>query len=252
MTQTFTTDVDTCARCGTKQGSHYNITGHNFISSLADDEKVKEAQEKVLTAAKEDISLRTSEKYFQEVIDQALYEIDLMRKMPRQKVAFWKRKGLERARTLMEKQVSVMNSCLIASKAGFSQSVPPSNWYMGFLDKPNGVRGNYKIYSRAMPPQAIAAYGRALATGAFDLFTVHSPDITAFQSHAAVVRRTIDPLLIGWVNATPETDSDGNYRQIVAKASGAAETYPFLITAWDLAKDLEHAKILLAPPAIKI
>jgi len=78
-----------------------------------------------------------------------------------------------------------------------------------------------RIFNAPMPAHAATAYRRARECGLFDTFVVHSPraeDFRAVSAAEAPSLGLLDPVLVGLIGQQP-----------------------FLISQWDLAKDLESA-----------
>lgn len=164
---------------------------------------------------------------------QTEHELALMRRVPEMRV---------QARDL-ESNASSLRRTLRAIEAGFDPIKPTKSWYMGFLSKPDYVTSagqSYRLYTRAIPEFAIEALDKARALNLFNVFTVHSPDATAFTRHTIPMPRVVDPILIGWIGKPNPAAGGNSYSDFEAEG--------FLVAQWDLAADLAFSQLLLASP----
>lgn len=225
---------------------------------------VKPSIEQIAMRAQANPAEYTSLPLYEQLMAQAKYELELMKRLPEMK----------KQRTMLESRISIIQKCLVASQAGFAEFHPAQGWLLGFLSAPMvknrlhrlvKASDNYNLYTRPMPAVAIEAYIKARALGVFTAFTIHSPDASAFREYVpqiSTARRVknsagawvenvlskLDPVLIGWVNgeAVAKDGSDSFYN--ISEVSQSDIKHPFLVAAWDLGVDLQFMAPQIAAP----
>lgn len=184
---------------------------------------------KVLEAPiKPDLEHHPKAASFYDNVIQLDHEITLLRLVPEMK------EQLKAHEKMREVQLRMLKAAI-----QFDPYFPPNSWHKGFLQKPSRARGNYSIYTRAMPPLAIERYAVAKGTGLFDCFMVYSSDPNVFETMPEL--RRVDPVLVGWIGKEVWIQ-DGNVR-----FDDGNSVQGFLIAQWDLGKDLQAGGLLQLP-----